>query len=128
MAYGLQKLESNQPSLPFPRSPTDAQAYPPTAYQQVIQPALPGQVLPGARVRGLYPVQKVVLNDPSPQDHGERPAQRDFSFPRLPRYEHGRSHPHTSGHEKDCQGNKDAWRASVGLHLGQRSHTVKYPV
>lgn len=72
------------PGGPYHQAPY-AQAYPPTAYQQVIQPALPGQVLPGARVRGLYPVQKVVLNDPSPQDHGERPAQRDFSFPRLPR-------------------------------------------
>ncbi|XP_060229705.1 E3 ubiquitin ligase TRAF3IP2 isoform X2 [Meriones unguiculatus] len=58
---------------------------PPAAYQQVIQPALPGQALPGARVRGLHPVQKVILNYPSPQDQEERPAQRDGSFPRLPR-------------------------------------------
>ncbi|XP_031204326.1 adapter protein CIKS isoform X2 [Mastomys coucha] len=54
------------------------------AYQQVIQPAQPGQALPGARVRGLRPVQ-VIPNDSSPEDQEERPAQRDFSFPRLRR-------------------------------------------
>uniref|UniRef100_U3DTR0 E3 ubiquitin ligase TRAF3IP2 n=1 Tax=Callithrix jacchus TaxID=9483 RepID=U3DTR0_CALJA len=61
--------------------------YPRAAYQQVIQPALPGQPLPGASVRGLHPAQKVVLNYPSPWDQEERPAQRDCSFLGLPRYQ-----------------------------------------
>lgn len=61
--------------------------YPRAAYQQVIQPALPGQPLPGASVRGLHPVQKVFLNYPSPWDQEERPAQRDCSFLRLPRHQ-----------------------------------------
>ncbi|XP_012293795.2 E3 ubiquitin ligase TRAF3IP2 isoform X1 [Aotus nancymaae] len=61
--------------------------YPRAAYQQVIQPALPGQPLPGASVRGLHPVQKVILNYPRPWDQEERPAQRDCSFPGLPRYQ-----------------------------------------
>ncbi|XP_011790401.1 PREDICTED: adapter protein CIKS isoform X1 [Colobus angolensis palliatus] len=60
--------------------------YPRAAYQQVIQPALPGQPLPGASVRGLHPVQKVILNYPSPWDQEERPAQRDCSFLGLPRH------------------------------------------
>ncbi|XP_057595204.1 E3 ubiquitin ligase TRAF3IP2 isoform X2 [Hippopotamus amphibius kiboko] len=59
--------------------------YPRAAYQQVIQPALPGQAPPGASVRGLHPVQKVVLNYPSPWDQEERPPQRDYSSPGLPR-------------------------------------------
>ncbi|XP_039726419.1 E3 ubiquitin ligase TRAF3IP2 isoform X2 [Pteropus medius] len=59
--------------------------YPRAAYQQVIQPALPGQPLPGASVRGPHPVQKVVLNYPSPWDQEERPAQRDYSSPGLQR-------------------------------------------
>ncbi|XP_012608523.1 E3 ubiquitin ligase TRAF3IP2 isoform X1 [Microcebus murinus] len=63
------------------------QDYPRAAYQQVIQPALPGQPLPVASVRGLHPVQKVVLNYPSPWDQEERPTQRDCSFPGLPRYQ-----------------------------------------
>ncbi|KAL6043771.1 hypothetical protein STEG23_018538 [Scotinomys teguina] len=71
------------PGGPYHQAPYN-HGYPPAAYQQVIQPALPDQVPPGARVRGLYPVQKVVLNYPS-QDQGERPEERDFSFPRLPR-------------------------------------------
>ncbi|XP_066229556.1 E3 ubiquitin ligase TRAF3IP2 isoform X1 [Saccopteryx leptura] len=57
------------------------------AYQQVIQPALPGQPLPGASVRGLHPVQKVILNYPGPWDQEERPAHRDCSSPGLPRYQ-----------------------------------------
>nr|XP_005551661.1 E3 ubiquitin ligase TRAF3IP2 isoform X1 [Macaca fascicularis]XP_045246308.1 E3 ubiquitin ligase TRAF3IP2 isoform X1 [Macaca fascicularis] len=61
--------------------------YPRAAYQQVIQPALPGQPLPGASVRGLHPVQKVILNYPSPWDQEERPAQRDCSFLGLPRHQ-----------------------------------------
>ncbi|KAM7135989.1 E3 ubiquitin ligase TRAF3IP2 isoform 2-T2 [Molossus nigricans] len=59
--------------------------YPRAAYQQVIQPALPGQPLPGASTRGTNPVQKVILNYPSPWDQEERPAQRDYSSPGLPR-------------------------------------------
>ncbi|XP_014636653.1 PREDICTED: adapter protein CIKS isoform X2 [Ceratotherium simum simum] len=59
--------------------------YPRAAYQQVIQPALPGQPLPGASVRGLHPVQKVILNYPSPWDQEERPTQRDCFSPGLPR-------------------------------------------
>uniref|UniRef100_A0A8C5VSM3 SEFIR domain-containing protein n=1 Tax=Microcebus murinus TaxID=30608 RepID=A0A8C5VSM3_MICMU len=61
--------------------------YPRTAYQQVIQPALPGKPLPAASVRGLHPVQKVILNYPSPWGQEERPTQRDCSVPRLPRYQ-----------------------------------------
>ncbi|XP_069880858.1 E3 ubiquitin ligase TRAF3IP2 isoform X1 [Dipodomys merriami] len=61
--------------------------YPRAAYQQVIQPVVPGQPLPGAIVRGLHPVQKVILNYPNLQDDEERPAQRDCSFPRFPRYQ-----------------------------------------
>ncbi|XP_019501885.1 PREDICTED: adapter protein CIKS isoform X1 [Hipposideros armiger] len=61
--------------------------YPRAAYQQVIQPALPGQPLPGASGRGVHPVQKVFLNYPSPWDQEERPAQRDFSSPGIPRYQ-----------------------------------------
>lgn len=103
--FELQRYPANAPMLPLdpspqvpwsyqycrPGGPYHHQApyghgYPPAAaYQQVIQPALPEQALLGARVRGLHPMQKVVLNDSSPQDQEERPAQRDFSFPRLPR-------------------------------------------
>nr|XP_003404337.1 adapter protein CIKS [Loxodonta africana] len=61
--------------------------YPRAAYQQVIQPALPGHPLPGASVRGLHPVQKVILNYPSPRDQEERPAQRDYFSPGPPRYQ-----------------------------------------
>ncbi|XP_033090200.1 adapter protein CIKS isoform X1 [Trachypithecus francoisi] len=61
--------------------------YPRAAYQQVIQPALPGQLLPGASARGLHPVQKVILNYPSPWDQEDRPAQRDCSFLGLPRHQ-----------------------------------------
>ncbi|XP_007451811.1 PREDICTED: adapter protein CIKS isoform X1 [Lipotes vexillifer] len=73
--------------------------YPRTAYQQVIQPALPGQAPPGASVRGLHPVQKVVLNYPSPWDQEERPPQRDYSSLGLLRYQ-GRLYnqpPHRAG-------------------------------
>ncbi|XP_046530321.1 E3 ubiquitin ligase TRAF3IP2 isoform X1 [Equus quagga] len=59
--------------------------YPRAAYQQAIQPALPGQPLPRASVRGVHPVQRVVLNYPSPWDQEERPAQRDNTSPGLPR-------------------------------------------
>ncbi|XP_072821844.1 E3 ubiquitin ligase TRAF3IP2 isoform X1 [Vicugna pacos] len=61
--------------------------YPRAAYQQVIQPAVPGQAPPGASMRGLHPVQKVILNYPSPWDQEERPTQRDYSSPGLPRYQ-----------------------------------------
>ncbi|XP_012579537.1 PREDICTED: adapter protein CIKS [Condylura cristata] len=54
---------------------------PPAAYQQVIQP---GQPLPGVSVRGLRPVQKVLLNYPSPWNPEERPTQRDYC-PGVPR-------------------------------------------
>ncbi|CAH6778237.1 E3 ubiquitin ligase TRAF3IP2 [Phodopus roborovskii] len=67
------------PGGPYHQAPY-AHGHPPTAYQQVIQP-----VLPGARERVLHPMQKVILNHPSPQDRGDRPAPRDSSFPRLPR-------------------------------------------
>ncbi|XP_036920953.1 E3 ubiquitin ligase TRAF3IP2 isoform X1 [Sturnira hondurensis] len=60
--------------------------YPRAAYQRVIQPALPGQPPPGASERGPHPVQKVIPNYPSPWDE-ERPAQRDYSFPGVPRYQ-----------------------------------------
>ncbi|KAK1338103.1 hypothetical protein QTO34_001213 [Cnephaeus nilssonii] len=59
------------------------QDYPRAAYQQVIQPALPGQPLPG----GPHPVQKIILNYPSPWDQEERPTQRDHSSPGLLRYQ-----------------------------------------
>ncbi|XP_008578888.1 PREDICTED: adapter protein CIKS [Galeopterus variegatus] len=71
--------------------------YPRAAYQQVIQPALPGQPLPGASARGLYPVQKVILNYPSPWDQEERPAQRDSSFPGLPRDQMYHQPPNRAG-------------------------------
>ncbi|XP_006839988.1 PREDICTED: adapter protein CIKS isoform X2 [Chrysochloris asiatica] len=61
--------------------------YPRTAYQQVVQPALPGQPLARGSMRGLHPVQKVILNYPSPWDQEERPAQRDYSSPGPPRYQ-----------------------------------------
>ncbi|GAB1295037.1 E3 ubiquitin ligase TRAF3IP2 [Apodemus speciosus] len=73
------------PGGPYYHQVPYGHGYPPVAaYQQAVQPALPGQALPGARVRGQRPVQ-VILNDSSPQDQEERPAQRDFSFQRLPR-------------------------------------------
>ncbi|XP_037698668.1 E3 ubiquitin ligase TRAF3IP2 isoform X2 [Choloepus didactylus] len=53
--------------------------YPRAAYQQVVQPALPGQPLPRGSVRGLPPVQKVILNYPSPWDQEDRLAQREIS-------------------------------------------------
>lgn len=62
------------------------QDYPRAAYQQVIQPALPGQHLPGVGMRGLPPVQKVVLNCPSPWGQEERLAQGDYS-PGIPEYQ-----------------------------------------
>lgn len=61
--------------------------YPRAAYQQVIQSALPGQPLLGVSVRGLHPVQKVVLNYPSPWDQEEESAQRDDSSPGILRYQ-----------------------------------------
>lgn len=63
------------------------QDYPRAAHQQVVQRALPVQPLPGASVRGPHPVQKVILNYPSPWGQEERPAQRDYSSPGLPRYQ-----------------------------------------
>ncbi|XP_048209885.1 E3 ubiquitin ligase TRAF3IP2 isoform X2 [Perognathus longimembris pacificus] len=72
-------------------------SYPRAAYQQMIQPVVPGQPLPGTTVRGLYPVQKVILNYPSPQDQKERAAQRDGSFPRLPREQFYHSPPGATG-------------------------------
>lgn len=71
--------------------------YPQAAYQQVIQAAVPGQAFPGTVVRGLYPVQKVIPNYPSPQDQEERPAQRDCSFPRLPGYQDQIYYPPPNG-------------------------------
>ncbi|XP_040094413.1 E3 ubiquitin ligase TRAF3IP2 isoform X3 [Oryx dammah] len=65
----------------------DGHDYPRAAYQQVIQPGLPGQAPPGAHVRGLHPVQKVILSFPSPWDQEERPPQRNYSPPGLPRYQ-----------------------------------------
>ncbi|XP_007938981.1 E3 ubiquitin ligase TRAF3IP2 [Orycteropus afer afer] len=56
--------------------------YPRAAYQQVIQPVLPGKPLPG----GPHPVQKVILNYPSPQDQEERPAQQHYFSPGPSRY------------------------------------------
>ncbi|KAG8510970.1 Adapter protein CIKS [Galemys pyrenaicus] len=70
--------------------------YPRAAYQQVIQPALLGQPLPGVSVRGLHPVQKVVLNHPSPWDQEERPAQRDCS-PGVPRDQLHNQPPNRAG-------------------------------
>uniref|UniRef100_A0A8C8WIK3 E3 ubiquitin ligase TRAF3IP2 n=1 Tax=Panthera leo TaxID=9689 RepID=A0A8C8WIK3_PANLE len=58
--------------------------HPQAVYHQVFQPR--GQPLPGASGRGPHPVQKVILNYPSPWDQDERPAQRDHS-PGLPRYQ-----------------------------------------
>ncbi|KAM9004536.1 E3 ubiquitin ligase TRAF3IP2 isoform 3-T3 [Sarcophilus harrisii] len=58
------------------------QEYPRAAYQQLVQPAqlVPG--LPGPGGRDLRPpVQKVILNYPSPQ------GQRDYSSPVPPRYQ-----------------------------------------
>ncbi|XP_004461277.2 E3 ubiquitin ligase TRAF3IP2 isoform X2 [Dasypus novemcinctus] len=54
--------------------------YPRAAYQQLVQPALPGQPPAGGSLRGLHPVQKVVLNYPSARDQ-ERPVQGDYSSP-----------------------------------------------
>lgn len=85
------------PGGPYHHQVPYAHGYPPVAaYQQAVQPAPPGQALPGARVRGLRPAQ-VILNDSSPQDQEERPAQRDFSFPRLPREQV--YHPPSNGAE-----------------------------
>lgn len=58
--------------------------YPRAVYQQVIQPAVPGQALPGAAVRGLHPVQKVILNYPNPQDQEEACTER-LLFPKAAR-------------------------------------------
>ncbi|XP_004605781.2 E3 ubiquitin ligase TRAF3IP2 isoform X1 [Sorex araneus] len=63
------------------------QEYPRAAYQQVIQPALPGQPLPGASGRGPHLVQRVFLNYPTPWDQEERPVHGDFSPPGIPRYQ-----------------------------------------
>ncbi|KAF6116689.1 TRAF3 interacting protein 2 [Phyllostomus discolor] len=79
--------------------------YPRAAYQQVIQPPLPGQPPPGASERGPHPVQKVILNYPSPWDEGERPAQRDYSSPGLPRDQlHNQPHNRAGAPEEswDC--------------------------
>ncbi|XP_045654450.1 E3 ubiquitin ligase TRAF3IP2 isoform X3 [Ursus americanus] len=74
--------------------------HPRAAYQQVVQPAVCGQPVPGASVRGPHPVQKVVLNYPGPWDQDQRPAQRDHSSPGLPRYHYDRANsqpPHRAG-------------------------------
>uniref|UniRef100_A0A8C3YF51 E3 ubiquitin ligase TRAF3IP2 n=2 Tax=Catagonus wagneri TaxID=51154 RepID=A0A8C3YF51_9CETA len=62
-------------------------AYAQAAFQQVIQPAFPGQAPPGTSARGPHPVQKVFLNYPSPWDQEERPAPRDYWSPGLLRYQ-----------------------------------------
>ncbi|XP_047590461.1 E3 ubiquitin ligase TRAF3IP2 isoform X1 [Lutra lutra] len=62
--------------------------HPRAAYHQVVQP------IPGASVRGPRPVQKVVLNYPSPWDQDQRPAQRDHSSPGLPRDQLYNQPPH----------------------------------
>ncbi|XP_021060377.1 adapter protein CIKS [Mus pahari] len=88
------------PGGPYHHQVPHGHGYPPAAaYQQVIQPALHEQVLPGARLRGPRPVQKVIPNDSSPQDQEERPAQRDFSFPRLPRHGDQLYRPPSNGAE-----------------------------
>ncbi|XP_043860653.1 E3 ubiquitin ligase TRAF3IP2 [Dromiciops gliroides] len=64
------------------------QEYPRAAYQQLVHPAqlVPG--LPGPCGRDLHPpVQKVILNYPSPRGQEERHAQRDYSSPVPPRYQ-----------------------------------------
>ncbi|XP_037376138.1 E3 ubiquitin ligase TRAF3IP2 isoform X1 [Talpa occidentalis] len=70
--------------------------YPRAAYQQVIQPALPRQPLPGVSVRGLHPVQKVILTHPSPWEQEERPAQMDCS-PGVPRDQLHNQPPNRAG-------------------------------
>ncbi|XP_003466549.2 E3 ubiquitin ligase TRAF3IP2 isoform X2 [Cavia porcellus] len=67
--------------------------YPGAAYQQVIQPTLPGQPLP----RGLHPVQTVIPNYPGPQNQVERPAARDRPFPGLPQYQDQLHHQPPNG-------------------------------
>ncbi|XP_064454070.1 E3 ubiquitin ligase TRAF3IP2 isoform X3 [Mirounga angustirostris] len=71
--------------------------HPRAAYQQVVQPAVCGQPVPGASVRGPHPVQKVVLNYPSPWDQDQRPTQRDYSSPGLPRDHLYKQPPHRAG-------------------------------
>lgn len=83
----MQRSHSQSSLFSLLSSPTDGHDYPRVAYQQVIQPALPGQAPPGAHVRGLHPVQKVILSFPSPWDQEERPPQRNYSPPGLPRYQ-----------------------------------------
>ncbi|XP_073645613.1 E3 ubiquitin ligase TRAF3IP2 isoform X4 [Tursiops truncatus] len=93
------QLEKARTQQRRPNAAKNGHDYPRTAYQQVIQPALPGQAPPGASVRGLHPVQKVVLNYPSPWDQEERPPQRDCSSLGLLRYQ-GRLYnqpPHRAG-------------------------------
>ncbi|XP_077018794.1 E3 ubiquitin ligase TRAF3IP2 isoform X1 [Tamandua tetradactyla] len=70
---------------------------PRAAYQQVVQPALPGQPLPGGSPRGLPPVQKVILNSPSPQAREERPAQGDDGTPASLRDQLYNQPPHRAG-------------------------------
>ncbi|KAK2504516.1 hypothetical protein MC885_021546 [Smutsia gigantea] len=65
----------------------DGRGYPQAAYHLAIPPALPGPPLPGASVRGQHPVQKVVVNCPSPWGQEQRPEQRDYPFPGLTRYQ-----------------------------------------
>ncbi|KAM4817720.1 E3 ubiquitin ligase TRAF3IP2 isoform X2 [Urocitellus parryii] len=84
------------PGTCLPRVPY-GHNYPRAAYQQVIQPALPGQPLPGTTVRGLPPVQKVIPNYPSPWHQEDRPIQRDYSFPGLPRCQDQQYHQPPNG-------------------------------
>lgn len=90
------------PAHPFPHAPWNhpfhypggpylqapyGRGYPQAAYQQAIQPALPGPPLPGACVRGQHPVQKVMVNCPGPWAQEERLGQRDHPSPGLPRHQ-----------------------------------------
>ncbi|XP_006879096.1 PREDICTED: adapter protein CIKS isoform X1 [Elephantulus edwardii] len=61
--------------------------YPRAAYQQVIQPALPGPPLPAGSTRGPQPVQRVMLNYPRPEDQDRGRIQREYSTPGPPRHQ-----------------------------------------
>lgn len=81
----LQRCSSHSALFTLLSSPTGGHDHPQAAYHQVVQP------IPGASVRGPRPVQKVVLNYPSPWDQDQRPAQRDHSSLGLPRYHYDRA-------------------------------------
>ncbi|XP_005377966.1 PREDICTED: adapter protein CIKS isoform X2 [Chinchilla lanigera] len=87
--------------------------YPRAAYQQVIRPTVPGQPLPGATVRGLHPVQKVLLNYPSPQIQEERPGGRDCSFPGLPRDQLHHQPPNGAGAPEESSEHPEELRPQV---------------